>query len=44
MLPQNPTEAFEGYPIMLDCTAEGDPKPAIQWDKNSQMNDFDSKR
>ncbi|XP_075214156.1 inactive tyrosine-protein kinase 7-like [Lycorma delicatula] len=44
VLPQNPTEAFEGYPIMLDCTAEGDPKPTIQWDKNSQMNDFDSKR
>ncbi|RZF35776.1 hypothetical protein LSTR_LSTR012074 [Laodelphax striatellus] len=44
VLPRNPTEAFEGYSIQMDCVAEGDPKPTIQWDKNSVMNDFDSKR
>ncbi|XP_039280486.1 LOW QUALITY PROTEIN: inactive tyrosine-protein kinase 7 [Nilaparvata lugens] len=44
VLPRNPTEAFEGYSIQMDCVAEGDPKPTIQWDKNSVMNDFDTKR
>lgn len=44
MLPQNPTDGFEGYPVIMDCIAEGDPKPTIQWDKNTVMNDFDQKR
>ena len=29
---------------MIDCVAEGDPRPTIQWDKNSVMNDFDQRR
>lgn len=29
---------------MIDCVVEGDPKPMIQWDKNSRMNDFDNSR
>lgn len=44
MLPKNPTEAIEGFSIMLDCIAEGDPKPTIQWDKNLKMNDFNHSR
>uniref|UniRef100_A0A146LW09 Tyrosine-protein kinase-like otk n=3 Tax=Lygus hesperus TaxID=30085 RepID=A0A146LW09_LYGHE len=43
-LPSNPTEVFEGEPLMLDCMAEGDPKPAIHWDKNSNMEGFDKTR
>jgi len=42
--PDNPTYADEGLPIVIDCAAEGDPKPTIQWDKDSVMNDFDDKR
>ncbi|KAG7201881.1 hypothetical protein KM043_004596 [Ampulex compressa] len=42
--PQNPTEAIEGYPVMLHCAAEGDPKPTIQWDKDSRMNNLNSPR
>ncbi|XP_020293317.1 tyrosine-protein kinase-like otk, partial [Pseudomyrmex gracilis] len=38
-LPDNPTEAIEGYPVMLHCVAEGYPTPTIQWDKDSRMND-----
>lgn len=44
VLPKNPTEAVEGYSVMIDCVVEGDPKPMIQWDKNSRMNDFDKSR
>ncbi|XP_046676097.1 inactive tyrosine-protein kinase 7-like [Homalodisca vitripennis] len=44
VLPQNPTDGFEGYPVIMDCIAEGDPKPTIQWDKNTVMNDFDQRR
>lgn len=45
MLPQNPSEAIEGYSVLIDCAAEGDPKPTIQWDKNSvMMNDLDNRR
>ncbi|XP_049818560.1 tyrosine-protein kinase-like otk isoform X2 [Aethina tumida] len=44
LLPKNPTEVIEGQPVALDCVVEGDPKPTIQWDKNSKMNDFDSTR
>ncbi|XP_054284012.1 inactive tyrosine-protein kinase 7-like isoform X2 [Macrosteles quadrilineatus] len=44
VLPQNPTDAFEGYPVIMDCIAEGDPKPTIQWDKDTVMNDFDQRR
>ncbi|XP_043676096.1 tyrosine-protein kinase-like otk [Vespula pensylvanica] len=42
--PQNPTEAIEGYPVMLHCAAEGDPKPTIQWDKDSRMNNLENPR
>lgn len=42
--PQNPTEAIEGYPVMLHCAAEGDPKPTIQWDRDSRMNNLDNPR
>lgn len=42
--PQNPTEAIEGYPVMLHCAAEGDPKPTIQWDKDSRMNNLNTAR
>lgn len=42
--PQNPTEAIEGYPVMLHCAAEGDPKPTIQWDKDSRMNNLNNSR
>lgn len=44
VLAQNPTEAIEGFSVMLDCTAEGDPKPTIHWDKNLKMNDFNRSR
>ncbi|CAL7946572.1 unnamed protein product [Xylocopa violacea] len=40
--PQNPTEAIEGYPVMLHCAAEGDPKPTIQWDRDSRMNNLNN--
>jgi Immunoglobulin I-set domain. len=42
--PQNPTEAFEGYPVMMHCIAEGDPKPTIKWDRNSNFSGFDRNR
>ncbi|KRT79751.1 Immunoglobulin, partial [Oryctes borbonicus] len=42
--PKNPTEAIEGSSVAIDCVVEGDPKPTIQWDKNSKMNDFDRSR
>lgn len=42
--PQNPTEAIEGYPVMLHCAAEGDPKPTIQWDRDSRMNNLNNSR
>ncbi|XP_076657921.1 tyrosine-protein kinase-like otk [Halictus rubicundus] len=42
--PQNPTEAIEGYSVMLHCAAEGDPKPTIQWDKDSRMNNLNNSR
>jgi PTK7 protein tyrosine kinase 7 len=42
--PLNPTEAFEGNAVMIHCIAEGDPKPTIQWDKDSRLNGFDQKR
>ncbi|XP_067142021.1 inactive tyrosine-protein kinase 7-like isoform X1 [Centruroides vittatus] len=38
------TEAYEGYPVILDCKASGDPPPTIQWDKNNALNGFDKKR
>ncbi|XP_071450356.1 inactive tyrosine-protein kinase 7 [Hetaerina americana] len=44
VVPLNPTEAYEGYPVMMNCKAEGDPPPTIQWDKNSVLNGFDQKR
>ncbi|XP_046400427.1 inactive tyrosine-protein kinase 7-like [Ischnura elegans] len=44
IVPLNPTEAYEGYPVMMNCKAEGDPPPTIQWDKNSVLNGFDQKR
>ncbi|XP_053989668.1 tyrosine-protein kinase-like otk [Hylaeus anthracinus] len=42
--PQNPTEAIEGYPVMLHCAAEGDPKPTIQWDKDLRMSNLENSR
>ncbi|XP_012151673.1 tyrosine-protein kinase-like otk isoform X1 [Megachile rotundata] len=42
--PQNPTEAIEGYPVMLHCAADGDPKPTIQWDRDSRMNNLNNSR
>lgn len=42
--PQNPTEAYEGYPVMIHCIAEGDPKPTIKWDRNSNFSGFDRSR
>lgn len=45
VLPKNSSEAVEGYSVMIDCAAEGDPKPTIQWDKNSvMMNDLGNQR
>ncbi|XP_034234666.1 inactive tyrosine-protein kinase 7-like isoform X2 [Thrips palmi] len=45
VLPKNPSEAVEGYSVMIDCAAEGDPKPTIHWDKNSvMMNDLGNQR
>lgn len=38
------TEATEGQPLMLHCMADGDPRPTIRWDKNGEMNGFDSQR
>lgn len=44
LFPKQSVEAIEGYSVMIDCVVEGDPKPMIQWDKNSRMNDFDNSR
>lgn len=44
ILTKNTTEAIEGQPVFIDCIAEGDPKPTIQWDKNLKMSDFDKAR
>lgn len=30
--------------MMLHCAAEGDPKPTIQWDRDSRMNNLDNPR
>lgn len=30
--------------MLLHCAAEGDPKPAIQWDKDSRMNNLNGDR
>lgn len=29
---------------MIHCAAEGDPKPTIQWDRDSRMNNIDNPR
>ncbi|XP_076264901.1 tyrosine-protein kinase-like otk isoform X2 [Rhynchophorus ferrugineus] len=42
--PKTPIEVNEGESLMIDCIAEGDPEPTVQWDKNSSMNDFDLTR
>ncbi|KAK7869179.1 hypothetical protein R5R35_006628 [Gryllus longicercus] len=34
--PQNVT-AYEGYPVILHCAAEGLPQPTIKWDRNSNL-------
>ena len=44
VLPDNPTEAIEGFPIVLHCAADGDPKPTIKWDRNSNFSGFDQRR
>ena len=36
--------ALEGSSVMLYCAADGDPKPAIDWDKDSQMNNLNGDR
>ncbi|XP_014204264.1 inactive tyrosine-protein kinase 7-like [Copidosoma floridanum] len=41
--PENLT-ANEGSAVMLHCAAEGDPKPAIHWDKDSRMNNLNGDR
>ncbi|XP_016839619.1 inactive tyrosine-protein kinase 7 isoform X2 [Nasonia vitripennis] len=41
--PENVT-AIEGSSVLLHCAAEGDPKPAIQWDKDSRMNNLNGDR
>lgn len=41
--PQNTTEVMEGQQLMLHCMAEGDPRPTITWDKNGEVNGFDSR-
>lgn len=38
------TTAVEGMPVLLHCSVEGDPKPAIQWDKDSRMNNLNDER
>lgn len=30
--------------MMLHCAAEGDPKPTIQWDRDSRMNNLNNSR
>ncbi|PSN56697.1 Tyrosine-protein kinase-like otk [Blattella germanica] len=42
--PLNPTEAYEGNLVMIHCVAEGDPKPTIKWDRNSNFSGFDRNR
>ncbi|XP_059479817.1 inactive tyrosine-protein kinase 7-like [Neocloeon triangulifer] len=44
VVPQNPMEAVEGNPVMFHCVVEGDPKPTVQWDKDTKINSFDKKR
>lgn len=41
--PQNTTEVMEGQQLMLHCMADGDPRPTITWDKNGEVNGFDSR-
>ncbi|KAK2149181.1 hypothetical protein LSH36_463g04044, partial [Paralvinella palmiformis] len=41
--PKN-TTAYEGYPAILHCVAEGNPTPNIEWDKNNVVNGFNKER
>ena len=34
VLPKNPSEGYERSSVRLDCVAEGDPLPTIQWNNN----------
>ncbi|CAH0547715.1 unnamed protein product [Brassicogethes aeneus] len=43
LIPKN-LEVLEGQAVHVDCVVEGDPKPTIQWDKNSTLNNFDMTR
>ena len=42
--PRNPTDAVEGQSVLIDCQAHGNPKPTIQWDKETDLNGFDHNR
>ncbi|XP_049864534.1 inactive tyrosine-protein kinase 7-like [Schistocerca gregaria] len=44
VLPQNPTRAYEGHSVMIHCIAEGDPKPTIKWDRNSNFSALEQDR
>lgn len=46
VLKVRPTNAtvYEGESVMLDCAANGDPLPTIQWDKNHVTGSFDMQR
>ena len=37
-------EVGEGDEVMLECEAEGDPIPTIQWDKDSRLHLLDPNR
>lgn len=43
-LPNNITLTQEGRTVELHCIAVGSPVPTIQWDKDSVMDGFTSKR
>ncbi|XP_068084846.1 inactive tyrosine-protein kinase 7 [Anabrus simplex] len=42
--PLSVTKAYEGFPVMIHCIADGFPKPTIKWDRNSNFSAFDQSR